>query len=105
MNINAGLIFYKRYISPLNPPSCRFYPTCSEYSMICFQFQNPIIAFIKTIIRILKCNQLCKGGIEHPIIKLEHLSAKVGKKANIKFWLIPIENNKFYIIKSLKERN
>ena len=24
--------FYKRHISPLTPPSCRFRPTCSQYA-------------------------------------------------------------------------
>jgi putative membrane protein insertion efficiency factor len=27
----AGLVAYKRWLSPLLPPACRFHPTCSEY--------------------------------------------------------------------------
>ena len=25
--------FYKFFISPILPPACRFYPTCSEYAL------------------------------------------------------------------------
>ena len=32
-SIVLGLIwFYRRFISPLTPPSCRFAPTCSAYA-------------------------------------------------------------------------
>lgn len=105
MKTDAIFIFYKKYISPLNPPSCRFYPTCSEYSMLCFRFQNPIFASIKTILRLLRCNHLFKGGLEYPIIKLRHIDTKKGKKINIAFWLVPKENNKYYIIRNLREIN
>ena len=27
------LHLYQRYLSPLFPPSCRFYPTCSTYAI------------------------------------------------------------------------
>ena len=29
----GAIRFYRRFISPLKPPSCRFYPTCSEYGL------------------------------------------------------------------------
>ena len=29
--------FYRRFISPLKPPCCRFYPTCSEYALEAFE--------------------------------------------------------------------
>ena len=28
----AAFAFYKRFVSPLLPPACRFTPTCSEYA-------------------------------------------------------------------------
>ena len=32
----AIIRFYRKYISPLKPPCCRFYPTCSEYALTAF---------------------------------------------------------------------
>ena len=99
------LAFYKRYISPLNPPACRFYPTCSEYAALCFRFDNPIIALLKSIGRILRCNQLCKGGIDHPKIKRvksHKILCHKAQRAQIAFYFVPCANKNFYIIKSLK---
>lgn len=102
MKIDKLFKFYKKYISPLNPPSCRFYPTCSDYASVQFQFQNPLIAFIKTTTRILRCNQLFYGGIEYPVVKL-NIKKIHNKKINIAFWLIPKDKNHFYVIKNFKE--
>lgn len=103
MRIDKPIRFYKTYISPLNPPSCRFYPTCSEYAQNCFRFNNIFIAFLKSVLRIVKCNQFFTGGIEYPTVNISNLSPKLGIKINIDFYLVPIKNNKFYIIKSLKD--
>lgn len=96
MKIDRFIAFYKRYISPLNPPACRFYPTCSEYAALCFRFDNPAIALLKSLTRILKCNQLFSGGIVYPRIALDtrKFSHKIPlQKAqmpkNIAFWLVP----------------
>lgn len=29
--------FYRKGISPLTPPACRFIPTCSEYAMVAIE--------------------------------------------------------------------
>lgn len=105
MKIDFIYRFYKNYISPLNPPSCRFYPTCSTYAMLCFKYQNPFLATFRSIIRILKCNHLFSGGIEYPIVTINNIKPKIGEKIDIDFWLVPVKNNKFYIINKLKETN
>ena len=101
MKIDKFIAFYKRYISPLNPPACRFYPTCSEYAALCFRFDNPPLALFKSLTRILKCNQLFSGGISYPRIALDTrpfshhipLQSPPNKNAffkqNIAFWLVP----------------
>ena len=127
--IKSFLAFYKRYISPLFPPACRFYPTCSEYAALCFRFSNPINAFLKSLLRILQCNQLFSGGISYPKITLDlcKITPKVPLLAqdsrqivqNIAFWLIPADANlngknlknnvkiakKFFAIKSLTQNH
>lgn len=55
---------YQKLISPLFPPSCRFYPTCSEYSVQAFQKYGVFKGGAKSIWRILRCNPLNKGGLD-----------------------------------------
>ncbi|MBM4176142.1 MAG: membrane protein insertion efficiency factor YidD [Ignavibacteria bacterium] len=56
--------FYQRLISPLFPPSCRFYPTCSEYSIEAFSKYGAFKGFGKSAWRILRCNPFNKGGFD-----------------------------------------
>lgn len=55
---------YKKYISPLLPPSCRFTPTCSEYAMEAIQKHGAWKGGLFAIWRILRCNPFCKGGYD-----------------------------------------
>jgi hypothetical protein len=45
---------------------CKYYPSCSEYSLQAFKKYNLTKAFLKTITRIIRCNPFSKGGIDHP---------------------------------------
>lgn len=53
---------YRRYLSPLFPPTCRFVPTCSEYALEAFQKKGALVALWLTVVRILKCNPFHPGG-------------------------------------------
>jgi len=55
---------YKNFISPVLPPSCRFYPTCSEYSIQAFEKYGVIRGSAKSLWRILRCNPFNKGGYD-----------------------------------------
>ncbi|SHN69663.1 hypothetical protein SAMN02745215_01967 [Desulfitobacterium chlororespirans DSM 11544] len=55
---------YQRYISPLKRPSCRFYPTCSEYSIQAIQKYGVVKGGWKSLIRILKCHPFHPGGYD-----------------------------------------
>jgi putative membrane protein insertion efficiency factor len=48
--------FYRRYISPLTPPSCRFTPTCSEYAYEAVEKYGILKGGRLAIWRILRCN-------------------------------------------------
>ncbi|WP_083838578.1 MULTISPECIES: membrane protein insertion efficiency factor YidD [Desulfitobacterium] len=64
-NLLVGLIrVYQRYISPLKRPSCRFYPTCSEYSIQAIQKYGVIKGGWKSAVRILKCHPFHPGGYD-----------------------------------------
>jgi len=60
-----GLIhFYRRFISPLSPPSCRFYPSCSHYAQDAFQRHGLLRALYLTVRRLLRCHPWHPGGYD-----------------------------------------
>ncbi|MDP4119018.1 MAG: membrane protein insertion efficiency factor YidD [Bacillota bacterium] len=68
----AIIHFYQKSISPIKgKATCRFYPTCSQYAVICYRRFNFFKATLLTLWRIARCNPFCKGGIDYPPEKLE----------------------------------
>lgn len=61
----ALIRFYQKFISPLKPRTCRFYPTCSHYGMEAIRRFGAIRGGWLTIKRIMKCNPFHPGGIDH----------------------------------------
>lgn len=60
-----GLVkLYRKFISPLKPPCCRFTPTCSEYALEAFTKRGFFIGLILTVWRVLRCNPFSKGGYD-----------------------------------------
>ena len=47
---------YQKYVSPLFPRSCKFSPTCSQYSIEVLQKYGFLKGMIKALWRILRCN-------------------------------------------------
>ncbi|MHB8927321.1 MAG: membrane protein insertion efficiency factor YidD [Bacillota bacterium] len=61
----TGLIrFYRRHISPLKRPSCRFYPTCSEYAEQAVAKHGVAKGLMLAGWRILRCNPFNPGGYD-----------------------------------------
>ncbi|KAG8376905.1 hypothetical protein BUALT_Bualt09G0112800 [Buddleja alternifolia] len=60
------LRFYKREISPLMPNSCRYVPTCSEYSMIAYKKYGVVKGTVLTAWRLCRCNPLGGSGFDPP---------------------------------------
>jgi putative membrane protein insertion efficiency factor len=58
------LRFYKRAISPMLPPACRFTPTCSEYAIEAFEKKALLKAVWMTVVRISKCHPFHPGGYD-----------------------------------------
>lgn len=60
-----GLIkFYQKAISPFKPPSCRFFPTCSEYGLESVRRFGAFKGAYLAIKRISKCHPLHPGGVD-----------------------------------------
>ncbi|WP_053360365.1 membrane protein insertion efficiency factor YidD [Bacillus sp. FJAT-27251] len=61
-----GIIrFYQVAISPLKPPTCRFYPTCSHYGMEAVTRFGALKGGLLTFKRILKCHPFHPGGFDY----------------------------------------
>lgn len=55
---------YRKYISPLKPACCRFYPTCSQYAIEAIEKYGVLKGGFMAIKRILRCNPFNKGGYD-----------------------------------------
>ena len=55
---------YRKYISPLKAPCCRFTPSCSQYAIDAIKEWGIIVGTALSIWRILRCNPYCKGGYD-----------------------------------------
>lgn len=58
----AALRFYKRWISPMLGPRCRFHPTCSEYAMQAVARYGAGRGAWLAARRVLRCHPLNPGG-------------------------------------------
>ncbi|RKD31373.1 membrane protein insertion efficiency factor YidD [Thermohalobacter berrensis] len=55
---------YQKLISPIKPRTCRFYPTCSEYSLKAITKYGILKGGLMSIKRIVKCNPFNPGGYD-----------------------------------------
>lgn len=66
----AGLValirLYQKCISPALGPRCRFYPSCSEYSVVVLQKYGPVRGAMKSMMRVCKCHPFHRGGVDLP---------------------------------------
>ena len=62
--IIVALRMYKRFLSPLIPPACRFYPTCSEYAMDAFRLHGLGRAAWLSAKRLIRCGPWSAGGFD-----------------------------------------
>lgn len=60
----AFIRFYQKVISPIKPPTCRFYPSCSHYTFQAIEKYGALKGGWMGLKRILKCHPFHKGGYD-----------------------------------------
>lgn len=76
-----GLIkLYQKILSPLKPPCCKYYPTCSQYAADAVKKHGVIKGSILAVWRILRCNPWSMGGIDY-VPERFHLYTLKNKKS------------------------
>lgn len=60
----ALIRFYRRVVSPLFPPRCRFYPSCSEYAEEAVRRYGVLRGGWMALVRLSKCHPLHPGGYD-----------------------------------------
>lgn len=58
------LRLYQRLVSPLYGPSCRFYPSCSQYALLAVQRHGVLRGTRLAAWRLLRCNPWNPGGVD-----------------------------------------
>ncbi len=75
-----GLIkFYKKFISPLTPPKCRYYPSCSSYAVDAVTKFGAFRGLYLAVMRIFRCNPWSPGGIDYVPDTFSFRVKKIGR--------------------------
>jgi len=56
--LSAPIHFYRRFISPMSPPACRFQPTCSAYALEALHRHGPVRGLALAIKRVARCHPI-----------------------------------------------
>ena len=60
----TGMVrFYQAFISPMTPPSCKYYPSCSQYALIALRRHGALRGLGLALWRLLRCNPWSLGGV------------------------------------------
>ena len=62
--VAAPIRFYRHFLSPLKPPTCRFTPTCSAYTIEAIDRHGPVHGTYLGLRRICRCHPYAQGGLD-----------------------------------------
>lgn len=61
----VGIIrLYQLVISPLLPPACRFYPSCSQYAVVAIRERGVLRGGWLALSRLARCHPWNPGGVD-----------------------------------------
>ena len=59
------ILFYQRFVSPMRPPTCRYYPSCSAYALTAIRRFGPVKGTWLALRRLGRCHPWAAGGVDH----------------------------------------
>ena len=63
--LTGFIVGYRRFVSPLLGPRCRFYPSCSAYGLEAIATHGAAKGTVLTVSRVCRCNPWNAGGVDH----------------------------------------
>lgn len=75
---------YQVVVSPMRGPTCRYYPSCSAYSLAAIRRHGALRGTALAVWRVLRCNPWSKGGVDH--VPAERVRRAQGGAAGEKKW-------------------
>jgi putative membrane protein insertion efficiency factor len=55
---------YQLFVSPMTPPSCRYYPSCSTYAVRAIRIHGAVRGSWLATRRVLRCHPWAAGGVD-----------------------------------------
>lgn len=55
---------YQRFVSPLRPATCKYYPSCSSYALQAVDRHGIVKGLLLAGWRLLRCNPWSRGGVD-----------------------------------------
>jgi putative membrane protein insertion efficiency factor len=77
--LSAPIVGYRRWISPLLPPACRFHPSCSAYALEALQTHGPVKGLLLAVRRLSRCHPFTFLGGGSGIDPVPPAHNKIGK--------------------------
>ncbi len=62
--LRALVAAYRIFVSPVLPPACRYYPSCSRYAAEALRIHGPLRGSRLALWRLLRCHPFCEGGVD-----------------------------------------
>lgn len=60
----APVLLYRKVVSPFLPRACRFYPSCSAYTVEALRVHGPMYGLVLGLARLARCHPFCSGGLD-----------------------------------------
>ncbi|MGG4344690.1 membrane protein insertion efficiency factor YidD [Paenibacillus lautus] len=78
--VKVPIHFYRKFISPLKPATCRFYPTCSAYALEAIEVHGALKGSWLAAKRIARCHPFHPGGIDMVPPRKDKVSSSLPEK-------------------------